>query len=81
MGVSSNRIMGLVLAAGMASVACASVTLEPVIRRSDAPPGIPGETFATFSFSNPKIDNAGNIVVDAVLDTSGGGTATTANRR
>jgi hypothetical protein len=73
--------MGLVLAAGVASAACASVTLEPVIRRSDTPPGIPGEFFATFSFSNPKIDNAGNVVVDAVLDTTGGGTATTSNRR
>ena len=81
MAVSSNRIMGLVLAAGVASAACASVTLEPVIRRSDTPPGIPGEFFATFSFSNPKIDNAGNVVVDAVLDTTGGGTATTSNRR
>ena len=81
MRIFSGRIMGLVLAAGAATAACASVTLEPVIRRSDAPPGIPGETFVTFSFSNPKIDNAGNVVVDAVLDTAGGGTATTANRR
>ncbi len=81
MRISSGRIMGLVLAAGAASVACASVTLEPVIRRADAPPGIPGEFFATFAFSNPKIDNSGNIVVDATLDITGGGTATTSNRR
>ncbi len=81
MGVSSSRIMGLVLAAGVASAACASVTLEQVIRKADTPPGIPGEFFVTFSFSNPKIDNAGNVVVDAVLDTTAGGTATTANRR
>ncbi len=81
MAVSSNRIMGLVLAAGVASAACASVTLEAVIRRADTPPGIPGEFFATFAFSNPKIDNAGNVVVDVVLDTTGGGTATTSNRR
>jgi hypothetical protein len=77
----SSRVLALALAAGASSSALASVTLEPIVRRSDTPPGVPGEFFATFAFSNPKIDNAGNIVVDATLDTTAGGTATTANRR
>jgi len=52
-----------------------------VIERTSTPPGAPNDLFPTFAFDNPAINNDGNILFTGILDSSGVGGATTANRR
>jgi hypothetical protein len=52
-----------------------------VIERASTPPGAPNDFFPTFAFDNAAINNDGRILFTGILDNSGAGGATTANRR
>ena len=52
-----------------------------VIERTSTPPGAPNDFFPTNAFDNPAINNDGRILFTGILDNSGAGGATTANRR